>query len=86
MPQEEGIEAQRVFEQPADAISFYSDFAQVVATGNEILLQFYETIPGPPGADGLVQMVRTRLRATVIVSRPHAARIGQVIREKLPEG
>ena len=85
MPQEEGIEAQRVFEQPADAISFYSDFAQVVASGNEVLLQFYETIPGPPGPDGQVQIARTRLRATVMVSPPHAGRIGQIIRERLQE-
>lgn len=86
MPQEEGHKARRVFEQPADAISFYSDFAQVVASGNEVLLQFYETIPGPPGPDGQVQIATTRLRATVMVSRPHAERIGQIIREQLQEG
>jgi hypothetical protein len=86
MPQEEGIQAQRVFEQPADAISFYSDLAQVIATPNEVLLQFYETIPGPPGPDGLVQTARTRLRATVMLSRAHATRIGEIMREKLPEG
>jgi len=85
MPQEEGIQIQRVFEQPVDAISFYSDFAQVVASGNEVLLQFYETIPGPPGPDGRLQIARTRLRATVMVSRPHAMRIGEVIRERLQE-
>lgn len=83
MPQGEEIQAQRIFEQPADAISFYSDFAQVVASGNEVLLQFYETIPGPPEADGHVRVARTRLRATVIVSRPHAGRIGEIVRERL---
>lgn len=86
MAQEEGIQAQRVFEQPADAISFYSEFAQVVVTETEVLLQFYETIPGSPGADGKVQIVTTRLRATVMLSRAHARRIGEVMRERLQEG
>lgn len=85
MPQEEGFQAQRVFEQPADAISFYSDFARIADTGNEVLLQFYETIPGPPGPDGAVQMARTRLRATVMVSRQHAGRIGQLLLERAEE-
>lgn len=31
----------RVFEQPPDAISLYSDFAQIMGTGYEVLLQFY---------------------------------------------
>lgn len=83
MPKQEEIQVERTIEQPADAISFYSDFAQIVATGNEVLLQFYETIPGPPEADGHVRVARTRLRATVIVSPPHAGRIGEIIRERL---
>lgn len=28
------IEVQRIFEQPADAVAFYSDMAQVMSTGN----------------------------------------------------
>ncbi len=69
----------RLFEQPPDAISLYSDFAQILGTGHEVVLQFYETIPGTPGPGGLVQMVRTRLRATIIVSKTHAANIGNLL-------
>ncbi len=79
MPQQEGHEAHRVFEQPTDAISFYSDFAQVLGTGNEVLLQFYETIPGSPGPEGRVEMVRTRLRATVMVLPKQATTIGKLL-------
>lgn len=79
MPQEKGHKADRVFEQPADAISFYSDFAQVLGTENEVLLQLYETIPGSPGPEGRVEMVRTRLRATVIVSPKQARTIGELL-------
>jgi len=78
-----GIQAQRLFEQPADSASFYSDMAQVVSTGNEVILQFYETIPGPPGADGNITVVRTRLRATVTVSVKHAANIGNLLIQRL---
>jgi hypothetical protein len=42
------IQIQRIFEQPPDAISFYSDMAQILSTGNEVIIQFYEAIPGPP--------------------------------------
>ena len=69
----------RIFEQPEGAISCYSDFAQVVGTGNEVVLQFYETIPGAPGPGGQIQMVRTRLRATISVSVPHAKNIGNLL-------
>jgi len=60
--------AQRIFEQGPDSTSFYSDFAQAINTGNEIVFQFYETIPGVPGTGGTIQMVRSRLRATITVS------------------
>lgn len=69
----------RVFEQPPDAISLYSDFAQVMGTGREVLLQFYETIPGVPGPKGAPEIVRSRLRATVTLSRAHAANIGKLL-------
>lgn len=69
----------RVFEQPEGAISCYSDMTQVIGTGNEVALQFYETIPGPPGPDGSIQMVRTRLRATISISIPHAMNIGNLL-------
>jgi len=72
----------RVFEQPPDAVSFYCDMAQVFATGNEIVLQFYESIPGPPGVTGNIGKVRTRLRATITLSVPHAANIGKLLVER----
>ena len=49
---EGSVQVTRIFEQPADAISLYSDFAQIMGTGHEVVLQFYETIPGPPGPGG----------------------------------
>ena len=74
-----GMQINRVFEQAPDAISLYADFAQVIGTGNEVVLQFYETIPGTPGPGGQIQMVRTRLRATITVSIPHAINIGGLL-------
>lgn len=74
-----GTQVSRVYEQPPDAVSFYSDFAQIIGTGHEVVLQFYETIPGAPGPGGQVQMARTRLRATIIVSIPHATNIGSLL-------
>jgi len=44
----------RIFEQPPDAVSFYSDVAQVLGTGLEVVMQFYETIPGTPGPGGKI--------------------------------
>ena len=79
---EQPAQIQRVFEQPSDAISLYSDVAQVVRTANEIVFQFYDTIPGPPGPDGSITVVRTRLRATITVSIPHAANIGEILRTR----
>lgn len=76
---ESGAQVSRIYEQPPDAVSFYSDFAQILSTGHEVVLQFYETIPGAPGPGGQVQMARTRLRATIIVSIPHAANIGSLL-------
>jgi len=78
-------QAPRVFEQPPDAISLYSDLAQVLSTGNEIVLQFYESIPGPPGPDGQFTVVRTRLRATIMLSFRHAANIGDILRTRVQE-
>ena len=78
--------AQRIFEQPPDAISLYSDIVQILATGHEIIMQFYETIPGPPGSGGQVEVVRTRLRATIAVSIPHATNIGNLILEQIQGG
>ena len=76
---ESGIQVTRVYEQPPDAISLYAEVAQIIATGHEVVLQFYETIPGSPGAGGQIQMVRSRLRATITVSMTHAANIGRLL-------
>jgi predicted RecB family endonuclease len=74
-PEVVGTTAQRVYEQPPDALVCYSDMAQLTASEHEVIVQFYESIPGPPHAGGGPQSVRTRLRATIIVSKSHAAKI-----------
>ena len=70
----------------ADFASFYSDFAQVLATEHEIRLQFYETIPGPPKEGGRVETATSRLRASVTVSMPHAKSIATVLQNAAEEG
>lgn len=62
MAQEGPMRPGRVFERPADAISFYSDLVQVIGIEREGLLQFYETILGPP----LEQVYTLRERAEVM--------------------
>ena len=74
----------RLFEQPADAITCYSDVAQILRTGPEIVMQFYETIPGPPSPpQGNITSVRSRLRATVILSTQHARTLGELLLKQL---
>ncbi len=73
----------RVFEQPPDAITCYADMAQVLNSGQEIVMQFYETVPGVPGPGGRIQMVRTRLRATVILNPTHAKNLGEILLKQL---
>lgn len=86
MEEEHSGQATRIFEQPSDALSFYSDFAQVIRTGHEILLQFYETIPGPPSPpEGAVTIVRTRLRVTIVVGAAHATNIGKLLLQRVGE-
>lgn len=85
MNEKKGVQIERFFEQPPDAISFFSDFAQVAHTGNEMVIQFYETIPGPPGLEGHITKVKTRLRATIIVGLAHAQTIGKLLTEKSAE-
>lgn len=72
-------EVRRSWEQPDDAIVCYSEVAQIIGTGQEVVLQFYETIPGAPGPSGKIETARSRLRATVIVSKPHAVNIGRLL-------
>jgi hypothetical protein len=77
------IEILRVYEQPADAISFYCETAQVLGTPNELVVQFYETIPGPPGPGGNIGSVRSRLRATITFSHKHGLNFGKALAEKV---
>lgn len=72
----------RTFEQPDNAPSFFSDLAQVTATGNEVIVQFYETMPGPPDPEGNIKKVKTTLRANVIISLAHAKNLGKLLLEK----
>jgi hypothetical protein len=81
------IAVPRFYEQAPDAVSFYSDIGQVLYTGNEVVLQFYETIPGPPAeSGGGIKNVRSRLRATITISTLHAHNIGKLLLEKIEEG
>lgn len=78
-PVANAMQVTRIFEQPPNTLSAYSDFAQVIGTGSEVVLQFYETIPDVPGPNGQIQLVRTRLRATLVVSKAHAQNIGRLL-------
>lgn len=82
---EKPVTAERIYEQPPDAISFYSEIGQVFATENEVVLQFYETIPGPPGPGGRITTARSRLKATVTLSLKHAANMGKLLTQKTKE-
>lgn len=77
-----GLEIERFFELSPNAVSFYCDLGQVIATSNEIVLQLYETIPAPPNRDGKITKFVSRLRATVTLSLPHAHNIGKLLVEK----
>jgi len=79
------LKAERIFEQPPDSISLYCDVVQVFGTKNEVVVQFYETIPGPPGPEGKITKVRTRLRATITLSHSHAANMGKLLVEQTKE-
>jgi len=79
------IQIARLFEQPPDAISFYADLGQVLHSGNEIIMQFYESIPGPPDPSGNIRNIRSRLRATITVSLSHARNIGKLLVERTKE-
>jgi len=79
MAEQSGQTVNRLFEQGTEAITFYSDFAQVLSTGHEVVIQFYETIPGPPTPDGKISTVRSRLRSTITVSYAHAVNIGNLL-------
>ncbi|MFZ5451316.1 MAG: hypothetical protein ACOZF2_05520 [Thermodesulfobacteriota bacterium] len=80
MPPE--LQIERYFEQSPNAVSFYCDFAQVIATGNEVVMQLYETIPMVPDRDGKITKAASRLRVTVTFSVPHAQNVGKVLVER----
>jgi hypothetical protein len=84
--QPHGMQVTRVFEQPDDAVTLYADFAQVLGTGSEVIVQFYETIPDVPGPTGQIQSVRSRLRATVIVAPAHAHSIARLLDQHAGDG
>ncbi len=73
----------RVFEQPPDAASIFSEFVQVVGTENEVLIQFYDLVPGPPVLpSGTAEVVKNRLRVTVALTPNLAKRLGELLLEK----
>ncbi len=80
-----GQQIMRLFEQGPEAVSFYSDFSQIINTGAELVFQFYETIPGPPGPTGIMMNVRTRLRATIQLSHAHATKLANNILAQIPQ-
>jgi hypothetical protein len=84
--QQQEMQVARIFEQPPDAMTAYADFAQVLGTGSEVILQFYETTPDVPGEGGQIQSVRSRLRATVILNPAHAQNIGRLLQEQAGGG
>lgn len=93
MPEEKKIiqegqpqKIERFFEHPPDAISFFSDYTQVISTGHEVLIQFYETIPGPPDMQSHIKQVRSRLRATITMTYPLSQNLGKLLIEKVVEG
>lgn len=77
-----GLQIERSFEQSSDAISFYCDFAQVMATENEVIMQLYETIPGIPDRDGNITKAISRLKVSVTFSVGHAQNVGKVLVER----
>ena len=77
-----GKYVERAFEQPPDAITCYADLVQTVVTEHEVIVQFYEPVPGPPAAgQGGPSIMRSRLRATIILNKPHAARLATSLTE-----
>lgn len=69
----------RIFQQGSEIVSFYSDVIHVLNTGNEFVLQFYETIPGVPNAEGHVDAVNTFMRASITISIPHFMQLFETI-------
>jgi hypothetical protein len=69
----------RSFELAPDAISFYSDYVSLSRTGNESVLQFYETLPGVVGQTGRPETATTRLRASIIMSPAQAEKLREVL-------
>ena len=78
-----GITAKRVMEQPPDALVMFSDYAHILSTGNEVILQFYETTPKAPDDEGVIREVTSRLRVTVVLSPAHALNVVKTMQQQL---
>ena len=77
--------AKRVFEQPLDAISIYAEYVQVLGTENEVVIQFYDIVPGIPSvSEGVSEAkeIRTILRANVVMSPRLAERLTNILRNR----
>jgi hypothetical protein len=51
----------------------------------EAFLKAYGTIPGPPGPENQITKARSRLRATITVSKLHARNIGGLLIQRTEE-
>jgi hypothetical protein len=80
------LTVQRNFEKSPDAISFYCDYAHIIGTDNEVVMQFYETIPAPPTREGKITKAVSLLRATVTFSPAHAQKFGKVLMDRIKGG
>jgi len=80
-----GRRVERPYEQPPDAVSCYADMTQMVRTSNEVIMQFYEAIPGVPKGPAGPEVVRMILRATITLNVDHARRIVHGLGEALGE-
>jgi hypothetical protein len=67
----------RRFVQP-EALITYSDYVQISRTENEVILQFYVTIPGMPEGPKVQEAV-TRLVATIVLTSTNARRLGNTL-------
>jgi hypothetical protein len=74
---------ERSFSISPDLVSFYSDYAHVLGTADEVMLNFYETIPGLPNESGNVEGAESRLRATVTLSMRHAGVLARLLQANL---
>ncbi len=79
----EKLKVTRVLNNQKMQFHFFLDYAQIINTEKEIVMQFYESIPGPPSPDSQIKNVKTRLKATITVGLPHAETIGKLLLKKM---